>query len=259
MRAFKLTLAYDGSDYAGWQVQPAQVTVQSVLEEALLRITGQMVRVAGSGRTDSGVHALGQVVSFQSPTALSTETLRNALNAELPRDVSALQIDETPIGFHARLDAVSKRYRYVLHDGPTPDVFRRRYCWPVRQRLDCDAMRRAAQAFIGMHDFRSFASRWPDDVDSVRTISEITLQRGATPDTVDLIHFEVDGSGFLYNMVRSMVGTLVEVGRGAKPEIWPAEVLAATNRRRAGMTAPPQGLFLVSVCYPTGATAMNQQ
>lgn len=250
MRTFKLTLAYDGTDYAGWQMQSGKSTVQAAVEAALARVTGENVRVAASGRTDAGVHALGQVVSFASATALDAMTLRNALVAELPRDIVPLAVEEAPAGFHARRDATSKRYRYVIHDGEVPDVFRRKYCWHYRQRLDDAAMHRAAQAFVGTHDFRSFESRWPQRSTSVRTIYEASVRRGRGEEA-DFVVFEVEGDGFLYNMVRALLGTLVEVGRKTQTESWPAEVLAAGDRRAAGMTAPAQGLFLVSVTYGT--------
>ncbi|HEY1603007.1 MAG TPA: tRNA pseudouridine(38-40) synthase TruA [Pirellulales bacterium] len=248
MRTFKLTLAYDGTAYTGWQMQPGQPTVQAALETSLAKITGEAVRATASGRTDSGVHALGQVVSFQSETSLSPVTLRNALNAELPRDIAALAVEEAPHRFHARRDCVRKRYRYLLHDGEAPDVFLRAYCWQYRQRLDGAAMSRAAQAFVGTHDFRSFESRWPQRSSSVRTIYEAFVERGRGAQQ-GLLTFEVAGNGFLYNMVRAMIGTLVEVGRGNRPIAWPAEVVAAGERRAAGMTAPPQGLFLVRADY----------
>ncbi len=248
MRSFKLVLAYDGGNYAGWQIQHNQPTIQAAVQTALARITGRPLRVVGSGRTDAGVHALGQVVSFESPTELSATTLRNALNAELPSDIAALSLEETATGFHARIDATAKRYRYWLVDGFVPDVFRLKYAWHVRDRLDCAVMYRAAQALVGTHDFRSYATRWPPSAGSVRTIYEIQLQRG-TGIEANLISLEIEGSGFLYNMVRTIVGTLVEVGRGAKDESWPAAVLEGTDRRLAGMTAPAHGLYLVSVHY----------
>jgi tRNA pseudouridine38-40 synthase len=247
MRTFKLTLAYDGTAYAGWQMQPAKPTIQAALEAALTKITGETIRAAASGRTDAGVHALEQVVSFKSATPLSPDTLRNALNAELPRDMAALAVERAADDFHARSDAIRKRYRYQIHDGDVPDVFHRPYCWHYRQALDADAMGRAAQAFVGTHDFRSFEYRWPQRSSSVRTIYEASVRRG--PGLHGMITFEVAGNGFLYNMVRALVGTLVEVGRGTKPESWPAEVVAAGDRRAAGMTAPAQGLFLVRVDY----------
>ncbi|HWB09722.1 MAG TPA: tRNA pseudouridine(38-40) synthase TruA [Pirellulales bacterium] len=248
MRALKLTLAYDGTAYAGWQVQPGQRTLQGTLEAALAKITRETIRVTASGRTDAGVHALGQVVSFDTDSPLRADVLQRALNAELPDDMAVLAAAEAPAGFHAIRDAVRKRYRYLLHDGPVPDVFRRHLVWHYRQRLDAAAMNRAAQALLGKHDFRSFESGWPQRTSSVRTIFEISVVRGLSADE-NLVVLEVEADGFLYNMVRAIVGTLVEVGRGTRPETWPAEVLAAQDRRAAGMTAPPQGLFLLRVEY----------
>ncbi len=250
MRTFKLTLAYDGTNYAGWQMQSGNPTIQAALETALAKITGETIRAAASGRTDAGVHALGQVVSFSSETALSPETVRNALNAELPRDIAALDVQQAADGFHARRDCIRKRYRYQVHDGTVADVFRRRTCWLYRQPLDAAAMSRAAQAFVGTHDFRSFESRWPQRSSSVRTVYEARVERGQG-ERENLIALEFSGNGFLYNMVRALVGTLVEIGRGVRPERWAAEVLSAGTRRAAGMTAPAQGLFLVRVDYPS--------
>jgi tRNA pseudouridine38-40 synthase len=249
MRTFKLTLAYDGTAYAGWQLQPGKPTIQAALETALQKITGEPIRAAASGRTDAGVHALGQVVSFRSETALSCETLCNALNAELPRDIAAIEVRPAADGFHARRDCVRKRYRYLIHDGSVADIFRRRVAWQYRHSLDAGRMSRAAQAFVGTHDFRSFESRWPQRSSSVRTIYEAIVERGRG-ERAHLITLEFSGNGFLYNMVRAMVGTLVEVGRGTRPETWPAEVIRAGTRRAAGMTAPAHGLFLVRVDYP---------
>lgn len=246
-RTFKLTIAYDGGAYAGWQFQPGCATVQEALERALARITGSAVRVVASGRTDAGVHALGQVVSFAGDCRLPAAVLQRALNAELPRDIAVRSVDEAPAGFHAIRDAVRKRYRYVLRDGRVPDVFQRNYAWQVRERLDVDAMQRAAQLLVGTHDFASFETSGSERQSSVRTVEELTLRRSAAdPDQIVL---EVAADGFLYNMVRTIVGTLVEIGRGARDQAWLGQVLAARDRRAAGQTAPPQGLFLVSVDY----------
>jgi tRNA pseudouridine38-40 synthase len=248
MRTLRLTLAYDGTAYAGWQVQPNQRTLQETLEAALAKITGETIRVTASGRTDAGVHALGQVVSFNTQSPLSARIFQRALNAELPDDMAVLEAAETLPGFHAIRDAVRKRYRYVIHDSTVPDVFRRKYAWHYREKLDADAMHRAGQSLLGTHDFRSFESAWPQRTSSVRTIFDILARRGFCQDD-DLVAVEVEADGFLYNMVRAIVGTLVEVGRGTRPESWPAEVLAAQDRRLAGMTAPAHGLFLVRVQY----------
>lgn len=246
---FKLTVAYDGTAYCGWQAQRGQRTIQDELERALQKITRQEVRAVASGRTDSGVHAQGQVVSFEAHTTLSTETLLRALNGHLPADIAVGAIEQAPPGFHATYDAVGKLYRYVLRDGPRRDVFQQCYCWQYPQLLDDGAMHAAAQGLLGTHDFRSFESQWPNRQTSVRTLSrlEVTRDGGFGPDAVTV---EAYADGFLYNMVRALVGTLVEVGRGKRPVEWPAEVRAALNRGRAGITAPPRGLYLVQVDFP---------
>jgi tRNA pseudouridine38-40 synthase len=244
MRTFKLTLAYDGSNYSGWQIQPGRVTLQETLESALRRITGQEVRVTASGRTDAGVHALGQVVSFRSETHLPPDVLCKALNAELPHDMSVRSVELADDSFHATGSAKRKRYRYLLDDGPTRDVFQRRYVWHLGQRLDEQAMHRAAQALLGTHDFSSFQTTGSERESAVRTIFDIGVSRAG-----DRISLEVEADGFLYNMVRTIVGTLVEVGRGRRAEDWVGQVLAASDRKAAGQTAPPQGLVLVHVEY----------
>jgi tRNA pseudouridine38-40 synthase len=243
-RSLKLTVAYDGTAYAGWQIQPNDPTVQAVLETAWHEITREEVRVMAAGRTDAGVHALGQVVSAATESQLSTADLQRGLNAVLPEDVAVVAVDEAPENFHATYDAVAKTYRYQIHNGRTPDVFNRRYVWHYPQPLDADKMHAAAQALVGKHDFSSFESVGSERPDSIRIITELSVTRDG-----DRIAIEVTGDGFLYNMVRAIVGTLVEVGKGERELQWVAEVLAACDRRLAGQTAPPHGLFLVSVEY----------
>ena len=269
-RTFKLTLAYDGTDYFGWQYQPDRPTVQAALEAALGQITQEKIRVSGSGRTDAGVHALGQVVSFHATSRFSTDVLQRALNATLPRDMCVVDLVEVAAGFHAIRDCLRKRYRYLISNGPILNIFSRRYAWHLFQPLDVAAMHRAAQPLLGRHDFASFQTQGTQRESTVRTVHEIAVTRGAGqgggthelalphPATAsmhcvslpsDLICMEIEADGFLYNMVRTIVGTLVAVGSGKQPEGWPAEVLAAGDRRLAGMTAPPQGLFLLRADY----------
>ena len=249
MRTLKLTIAYDGTAYAGWQCQPDRPTVQQTLETALEKITGESIHTLASGRTDAGVHALGQVVGFRTASRLPPDVFVRALNANLPADIAVLDAAEASDDFHAIRDVVRKRYRYVIHDGPIRDVFLRHFNWHYTYgRLDAEAMRRASVGLLGTHDFSSFESSGAERATSIRTIFELTVKRGRAGDD-DFIVIEVEADGFLYNMVRSMVGTLVEVGRGAQPESWPGEVLLAVDRRTAGPTAPPQGLFLVKVEY----------
>jgi tRNA pseudouridine38-40 synthase len=248
MRTIKLTLAYDGTAYAGWQYQPQRKTLQGIVEDALGRITGETVCTVASGRTDAGVHAAGQVVSFRTASRLPAEVLRRALNAVLPADVAVLDAEEAPAGFHATHHAVRKRYRYMIHDGPVRDVFRLRYAWQCRRRLDAEAMDRAAKLLLGTHDFRSFQATGSKRTSTVRTVFDLEVRRGGKGES-DLVTTEIEADGFLYNMVRTIVGTLVEVGRGARPESWVADVLAAKDRSAAGRTAPAQGLFLLNVEY----------
>lgn len=246
--AFKALVAYDGGAFAGWQRQPGRRTVQGEMERALEKVLGRFVCVVASGRTDTGVHALGQVVSFECETRLDVKELCKALNSQLPEDILVFQIDSAPPRFHAQRHAVRKRYRYVLQDGGFPDIFERNYSWRVYHRLDVAAMASAAALLVGEHDFASFQTGGSMRLTTVRTIYDLLVERRAGERT-DRIVVEVESNGFLYNMVRNIVGTLVEIGRGRKPVEWMADVLAQRDRRAAGMVAPPQGLFLVQVWY----------
>ncbi len=197
-----------------------------------------------SGRTDAGVHALGQVVNFLTSSTHTTETFIRALNANLPHDVRVLMAEEMPQAFHATLDAKSKRYRYAIDNGKIADVFQLRYCWQVHAPLDTGAMARAGRFLLGRHDFRSFETEWPNRTSSVRTIFDLTVERAER-----FVTIEVEADGFLYNMVRSITGTLMLVGAGKRSEAWVADVLAGESRVLAGPTAPAKGLFLVKVDY----------
>jgi tRNA pseudouridine38-40 synthase len=244
MRNIKLTLAYDGTDFNGWQTQPGYRTVQQTLETAIAKLSGQPARVNASGRTDTGVHAVGQVLNFYSDTALAADVLVRALNAHLPPDIVVSEAADMPQAFDANRDARRKLYRYVIHDGAVPNVFLRRYCCQSRHPLDARAMRVAAEPLRGRHDFHSFETDWPNRMSSVRTITHLALNRMG-----EWIWLDVEADGFLYNMVRAIAGTLINVGRG----YWPAEkvldILQAEDRRAAGPTAPAQGLFLMRVSY----------
>lgn len=249
MRWFKLTVAYDGSAFHGWQTQIHEPTVQRRLEDALRRATSQQVRVTASGRTDAGVHALGQVVSCAVDTDLAPETLLRALNANLTPDIRVVRAAEVPEGFDAITHSISKTYRYWLNDGRIPDLFWRHHAWYIPQVLDDRAMHCAAQKLVGRHDFRAYQSAGSPRKTTVRTVTRLDVERVLVGET-ELVRLEVTADGFLYNMVRNLVGTLARVGQGREAVDWPAEVLAGGDRRRAGPTAPPQGLFLVSVDYP---------
>lgn len=247
MRSFKVTLSYDGTDYCGWQVQPNGVTIQQRVEEALARVLCQRIRVTASGRTDAGVHALAQVASFDADTNLSARQLQQALNGSLPADIRILDVEDAPTGFHAIRAARGKQYRYQIWDASQHDVFRRTTHWHVRTRLDIAAMQEGAACLVGQHDFRSFQAAGSPRATTIRWITQLSVMRSA--DLPDEVLLTIAADGFLYNMVRNIVGSLVEVGRGSQPPGWMADVLAAGNRRSAGPTAPPHGLFLVRIDF----------
>jgi tRNA pseudouridine38-40 synthase len=244
MRNFKFTLAYDGTDFHGWQRQVGLRTVQQTLEEAIEEIVGSACTTTASGRTDAGVHALGQVVQFFASTRLEPSILMRGVNAKLSADVRVIEASEVSQAFHATFDTKSKRYRYQIDNGAVADPFLRRVAWHVPRVLDETAMHRAGQVLVGRHDFRSFETDWPNRMSSVRTIVDLSVARSSSR-----VLIEVEADGFLYNMVRCIAGTLARVGTGARSEEFVGQALAAHDRTKAGPNAPPQGLFLVSVRY----------
>ena len=244
MRTLKLTLAYDGTRYVGWQRQAEGESIQGVLEDALARFEGNPVTVHGAGRTDAGVHALGQVASVQLTCGHDVDTLTRALNAQLPEDLRVRVIEEAPPGFHARFSARAKTYRYQIRNGRVASPFDRAYVWHLPERLDAPAMRCAAQTLAGRHDFSAFQSIGTQVPDSIRTITASDVRSEG-----DLLLYEVTADGFLRHMVRAIVGTLVEIGRGWRTPESIATLLANGVRAEAGATAPPHGLFLVRVDY----------
>ena len=242
---YKLTLQYDGSRYDGWQRQGNTAnTIQGKVEAVLSRLAQAPVELHGAGRTDAGVHALGQVASVQLPHGLTPGQVMDHLNRYLPEDIAVTAVEEAPPRFHARLSAVSKVYRYQLRLGPVPDVFRRKYQYRVEEPLDLAAMERAAALLIGTHDFRSFCANRRFKKSTVRTVRSIELDRQGAD-----LSLTFRGDGFLYHMVRILTGTLLEVGLGKRPPEDMTAILSAKDRCAAGPTAPAQGLVLVEVLY----------
>ena len=244
MRTLKLTVAYDGTTFVGWQRQAAGESIQGWLEDTLARFEGGPVTVHGAGRTDAGVHALGQVASVRVACAHDTGTLTRALNAQLPAGIRVLAVEDAAPDFHARFSARSKTYRYQIRNAPIASPFEHAYVWHLAEPLALAAMREAAAALVGTHDFAAFRSAGADLPDTVRTVT-----RAEWLEASGLLTFEIAGTGFLRHMVRAIVGTLVEIGRGWRPPTDIGTLLAGGTRAQAGATAPPQGLFLVRVDY----------
>jgi tRNA pseudouridine38-40 synthase len=245
MRTLKITLAYDGTRFVGWQRQAEGESIQQLLEDALARFEGAPVTVHGAGRTDAGVHALGQVASVRLTAAHETATFERALNAHLPPDVRVLAVAEAAPDFHARFSARRKTYRYRIRNARVADPFTRLYEWHVPEALNLDAMRESAAALLGTHDFAVFQSVGGEVSTTVRTITRADWHRTDE----GLLTLDLTGDGFLRHMVRAIVGTLVETGRGWRAPGDTRALLADGRRADAGATAPPHGLFLVSVDY----------
>ncbi|MBR6114442.1 MAG: tRNA pseudouridine(38-40) synthase TruA [Oscillospiraceae bacterium] len=245
MRNFKLTLAYDGTRYRGWQRQGNTAdTVQGKLETLLARLLGRNVEVHGSGRTDAGVHARGQVASFRADTGLSCDELLSALRQYLPADIGALELTEAPERFHARLSAKEKTYLYRVWNSDAPCVFERKYVYVFPRPLDLEAMRSAAAALCGRHDFAAFSTGKKQGRASTRTLRSVTVER-----LDGEVRLTYTADGFLYNMARIMTGTLLEIGAGDRPAEDIGRIFASMDRTQAGFTAPPQGLCLLNVRY----------
>ncbi len=256
-RWFHLTIAYDGTRYGGWQVQPNAVTVQQKLDDALASAVGYRVKTIGSGRTDAGVHAEAQAVSFVlehwRPAA---SCLVPAINRNLPCDIAVRDCRDARPGFHAIREAASKRYRYTIRSSRVPDPIRQRQHWLIPKSLDARTMQEGAKHLIGEHDFASYQAKGAPRKTTVRHVTELTVASQPALDGVDVV-IEIESNGFLYNMVRKIVGSLVQVGLHRFPPEWIAEVLAAKDRERTGQTAPAQGLSLIRVTYPESSFDLN--
>jgi tRNA pseudouridine38-40 synthase len=245
IRNLRLLLEYDGTRYHGWQRQQGQVSLQEVLEDSLQRLTGEKVALAGSGRTDAGVHALGQVANFHTAGRLPLKAFREGLNSMLPWDIAVLQAEEAPPDFHARKSARHKTYEYRILNRPVRSPLHHHYGWWLAPPLDLEAMTAAAALLPGKHDFTAFRASGSGNLNPVRRI----LAAGWQTHPGGWLRFTLTATGFLRGMVRSLVGTMVAVGKGKAPPELLGELLKGGERSLAGPTAPPQGLYLVAVVY----------
>lgn len=240
----KLTIEYNGSNYCGWQVQPNGPSVQQVIEDAILNLTGQKTRINGSGRTDSGVHAMGQTASFNTDSTIPPEVFSKALNHHLPSDISIVHSCEVSKDFHSRFSAKGKHYTYMILNRSTRSPLNEKKAFRVGNNLNVDEMMRAAKHFEGTHDFKGFMASGSQVSSTIRTITEISVVR-----IKDKIKIDVKGTGFLYNMVRIIAGTLLECGIGKLDAKDIPAIILAGNREAAGPTLPAHGLYLIEVFY----------
>lgn len=244
MKRVKLTVAYDGTNYCGWQIQPNGVTIEEVLNQKLSELTGEQITVIGASRTDSGVHARGNVAVFDTNSPIPAERMAYALNRKLPEDIVIVKSEETASDWHPRYQDCTKTYEYHIWNAEVPDPTKRHTSYHVSYRLDIEKMKKAAQYLVGEHDFMSFCSIHRNVKTTVRTIYELEIEKQK-----EELVIRICGNGFLYNMVRIIVGTLLRVGRGFYTPEQVKEILEAKNREAAGVTAPPQGLVLIEINY----------
>jgi len=245
-RRVKLAVAYDGTAYAGWQIQPNGPTVQAVMEDVFARILQEAVRLRAAGRTDAGVHAREQVVDFADAGVRDLETVVHGGNALLPPDIRILSAGEVPEAFDARRHATEKEYRYFLYLSPVASPFLSRYAWHIEKPLDLDAVRKGLSHLVGEHDFTSFRGQGCTAVSPVRSVVRAEVAKHDVP---GLFSIDVAGTGFLRHMVRNIVGTVVNAGKGRHSADRVGEILRARDRSAAGVNAPPHGLFLWRVSY----------
>lgn len=243
MRNLKITLQYNGKNYCGWQRQPNSLGIQGTVEKAIYEITKEEVKVTASGRTDAGVHALGQVANFKTNTKIPASKIPDALNAKLPKDISIINCEDVDIDFHARYNACGKTYKYLIYNRPYRSPLYKDLAYHVRYELDLNKIRLESQYLIGTHDFGGFMSSGSSVKDTVRTIYDVKIQENE-----GIISIEISGNGFLYNMVRIIVGTLVDIGRGRISQSM-KEIINSKSRSMCGHTAPAHGLFLKKVNY----------
>ena len=244
MKTVKLTIEYVGTRYSGWQVQDNSLSIQQEMETALARILGQKVRIVSSGRTDAGVHARGMVAHFHTDRDLPLSAFREGINRYLPRDIAVQKAESAPPDFHARYCAKGKWYRYTILQAPVSSPLAWPFSWHVQAPLDIEAMAKAADSFVGRHDFSGFRSAYCDAKTTIKEIFSVSVKRDEP-----MIIFDVRGDGFLRNMVRRMAGTLVEIGLGKKEPGAIETMLTQGKDNRAVLTAPPQGLCLMEVWY----------
>ncbi len=244
MKRIRLTVAYDGTAYCGWQIQPNGITIEEVLNRELSGLTGEKTRVTGASRTDAGVHAMGNIAVFDSETTIPPERVAHALNCRLPEDIAVVKSEEVPGEWHPRREKSVKTYVYRILNREMPDPVRRLTTYHVSFPLDLAKMQEAAGYLKGEHDFKSFCNVRTEVEDTVRTVYDLDVARKE-----DVITIRIRGNGFLYNMVRIIAGTLLDAGRGAYSPDRVKEILELRNRAAAGATAPPQGLMLMEISY----------
>ncbi|SDZ31084.1 tRNA pseudouridine38-40 synthase [Proteiniborus ethanoligenes] len=244
MRNIKLIIEYDGTNYSGWQKQPHQTTIQKTIEDSITKITKEKIEIYGSGRTDKGVHAKGQVANFFTGSKIPAERFREAINSVLPKDIVISHSEEVDESFHSRYSAKGKEYRYIIYNRRISSPLLRNYAYHVPQKLHFDYMKKAVNDFVGTNDFVAFMASGSSVKDTIRTIHNISLEKDK-----EIIQLKINGDGFLYNMVRIILGTLVDIGIGKIDRDAIPQIILSKDRQKAGHTAPPQGLYLERVYY----------